>query len=108
MLKVPLSQVARRLLDDRPVRFGKLFDLPCTQEFNEQLKVLAHYAHIKKNLTTKVARHTFATIYLLLGGKVETLQQILAHSSIETTMIYVHILPEKKQEEINNFNQLME
>ena len=36
-------------------------------------------------------RHTFATMYLRAGGGVRQLQDILGHSKIETTMIYVHL-----------------
>ena len=36
-------------------------------------------------------RHTFATMYLRTGGGVRQLQDILGHTKIETTMIYVHL-----------------
>ena len=36
-------------------------------------------------------RHTFATGYLVRGGRIEKLQQILGHSRIETTQIYLHM-----------------
>lgn len=38
-------------------------------------------------------RHTFATEFLRAGGTVWELQARLGHSSIETTMIYVHMTP---------------
>ena len=36
-----------------------------------------------------VLRHTFATMYIIGGGDVYSLQQILGHSKVETTMLYV-------------------
>lgn len=36
-------------------------------------------------------RHTFATMYLRGGGGIRQLQQIMGHTRIETTMIYVHL-----------------
>ena len=36
-------------------------------------------------------RHTFGTFYIRAGGGVRQLQQIMGHSRIETTMIYVHL-----------------
>lgn len=36
-------------------------------------------------------RHTFATLYYANGGKLAALQQILGHTSINTTMVYVHL-----------------
>ena len=34
-------------------------------------------------------RHTFATMYIIAGGDVYSLQQILGHAKVETTMLYV-------------------
>lgn len=59
---------------------------------NETIKEIANFLGIKKHITCHVARHTFATNYLRKGGKVEHLQLLLAHSDIQTTMIYVHIV----------------
>jgi len=36
-------------------------------------------------------RHTFATMYIRHGGKIEALQRILGHQDLKTTMIYVHL-----------------
>ncbi len=36
-------------------------------------------------------RHTFATQYIRNGGNVRILQEILGHSNLSTTMIYVHL-----------------
>ena len=36
-------------------------------------------------------RHAFATNYLRSGGQLVTLQKILGHRTIRTTMIYVHL-----------------
>ena len=36
-------------------------------------------------------RHTFGTFYIREGGGVRQLQQIMGHTRIETTMIYVHL-----------------
>lgn len=58
---------------------------------NRNLKDIAKICGIKKRLYFHVGRHTFATNYLLKGGKVENLQILLAHSKITTTMKYVHV-----------------
>jgi integrase len=36
-------------------------------------------------------RHTFASQYLMAGGSIAALQQMLGHASVETTMIYAHL-----------------
>lgn len=38
-----------------------------------------------------VLRHTFATLFVKSGGNVRVLQQILGHTDLKTTMIYVHL-----------------
>lgn len=43
-------------------------------------------------ITAHSLRHTAATINLLAGGTLEETQQLLRHSSINTTMIYSHAL----------------
>jgi site-specific recombinase XerD len=50
----------------------------------------AKLAGIQKRVTCHTLRHTGATGFLNAGGHVEDAQQILGHSSIATTMIYLH------------------
>ena len=61
------------------------------------MKDIAIACGIRKNLTMHVARHTFATEYLRNGGHVHVLQQLMGHSKITTTMIYVHVDSEMKR-----------
>jgi len=55
--------------------------------YNEQLKVVAEKAKIKKNLSMHIARHSFGNIS---GDKIspQLLQLIYRHSDIKTTMNY--------------------
>lgn len=62
------------------------------QAINRELKFIAKAAGITTLMTYHVSRHTFATNFLMSGGTVENLQKILGHSSVEETMIYVHIV----------------
>ncbi len=41
-----------------------------------------------------VLRHTFASHFIMQGGDIRTLQQILGHSSLQMTMRYAHLAPE--------------
>lgn len=70
------------------------------QRINDDLKEIMYFLGIKKRITFHCARHTFATNYLRLGGKVEVLQVILGHSRIDETMIYVHIIEQEREESI--------
>lgn len=70
------------------------FELPIisNQQYNIMLKVAAQYAKIDKNLTTHVARHTFAVFALNNGVSIEVVAKMLGHSNIRTTQIYAKVL----------------
>lgn len=77
------------------------YDFKSEQKINFQLKSIASFLGIKKRLFFHVARHSFATNYLESGGKIENLQVILGHTSIVTTMKYVHVLKENAALTVN-------
>lgn len=41
-----------------------------------------------------VLRHTFASHFIMNGGNIRTLQQLLGHSSLNVTMRYAHLSPD--------------
>ena len=53
---------------------------------------------LDKNISFHTLRHSFATYYLMNGGNIITLKNMLGHSHLNTTNIYLHIA--------QNFNQL--
>ena len=94
VVSVPLPQDSWILIENKK---GSLFSPPTNQECNRRMKDIAIACGIRKNLTMHVARHTFATEYLRKGGHVHVLQQLMGHSKITTTMIYVHVDKEAKK-----------
>ncbi|MFN4257267.1 MAG: tyrosine-type recombinase/integrase [Saprospiraceae bacterium] len=104
VLKVPLSDLAKSIIHDLPRSRDKIFQCKADAVTNRLLKVVQREAGISQLLTFHVSRHTFATVYLALGGKVHVLQKIMGHSKIETTMIYVHVAHEQKVEDMKRFD----
>lgn len=76
------------------------------QKINKALKEIANICSIKKKLHFHIARHSFATNFLRLGGKIEDLQIIMDHSDLSTTMIYVHIVKAESVESMYLMDKL--
>lgn len=56
---------------------------------NKDLKIIAELAKISKVLTMHVARHTFAFIASEANKPLATIQNLLGHSDLTTTKIYI-------------------
>lgn len=62
--------------------------------FAKALSAAARRAGIQRRITPHSLRHSFATAYLLNGGAIHELQDLLGHASIATTSVYLHCLPQ--------------
>ena len=71
------------------------------------MKEIAKIAKIDKNLTLKVGRHTFATIFLRKTKDLATLKEIMGHSEFKETLVYAHVIDDSKIEGVKTaFNSL--
>lgn len=68
------------------------------QSIRRMLKKYTKQAGIERNITPHMFRHSFATYLIEEGVDVSCVQQILGHSSIKTTQIYIHIAAKKQAE----------
>lgn len=94
---------------------GKQRIVPISQELETMIKsdtsdalfqvdyetFCAKLRQVKKDLpsgqATHVLRHTFASHFMMNGGNIVALQQILGHANIQQTMAYAHLAPDYLQ-----------
>ena len=56
-------------------------------------------AKVTKRVTSHTFRHSFATHLLQANYDICTIQEMLGHSDVRTTMIYTHCVPSKTAKE---------
>lgn len=92
----PLLKIGRdytkRVVRDRAIKIQE-------RRINLALKVVARRAGISKVISTHIARHTFARVMIERVDNVKTLMDLMGHSKLATTQIYVEEFNQKRQDE---------
>jgi len=87
---------------------------PCNSEYlfvNKNCKPLSRISAFKitkkyLNVSPHVLRHSFATALVLGGADLRVVQELLGHSSLNTTQIYTHIQKENLKETVLKYHPL--
>jgi site-specific recombinase XerD len=103
IVSLMLNKKALQYMQEDGDLFAKVYT---NQAGNKYLKEAARACGIKKNVSWHIARHTFATAFLTLGGDITVLQSVLGHSKITDTQIYGKIIDLKKDEQMGLFDKL--
>lgn len=64
---------------------------------NKAIKMAVNKAGIAKRISAHTFRHSFATHLLQRGVDIRTIQALLGHNDVATTMIYTHVLQQGGQ-----------
>ena len=78
---IPLSPLAEYILD----KYNYQLPVPSNVKMNAYLKEIQDLSGITKKLTTHVARHTAATLFLNNGTSLDSVAAILGHASTKMT-----------------------
>jgi site-specific recombinase XerD len=64
---------------------------------NQAIKVAVRRAGLTTHISAHTLRHAVATHLLPRGTDIRTIQQLLGHNDVATTMIYTHVLQQGGQ-----------
>jgi integrase/recombinase XerD len=105
---VPLAPVATQALEMYLAEQTMASSYLWLNYRGEQLSRISAYKIVKKYLgvSPHVLRHSFASSLIIGGADLRVVQELLGHSSLETTQIYTHIQKQNLAETMASFHPL--
>lgn len=88
-------------------RYGWQIPKMNNTKYNEMLKVMGEMLGLTKRLTSHMARHTFATMMLRHGAKIENVSRMLGHTNITQTQRYAKVLAQSVHDDFDMMERLI-
>ena len=70
------------------------------QTLGRNIKVASQKINLNKRVTSHIFRHSYATHLLQADIDLRSIQELLGHKSVETTMIYTHVVSEMNKAKV--------
>lgn len=101
--------IFRELLQGAPLSNERLLKTKISSRnayLNKVIKQIIKACEIDKSISFHCARHTFATVGLTIGIRIEVLQKLLGHKNLKETQIYAKIVDEQKSDAMKLFDSI--
>jgi integrase len=107
---IPIHEAAWALIDDRAIHRREELVFPLLSatltDTNKYLKRWARLAGVDRKIGWHMARHTFATLALDGGANIRAVQELLGHTDLATTAVYLKATDRAKREAVEGLPEV--
>lgn len=101
-VEIEIHESAKHLLGEPKAKDEFVFKLPSHTACLKNLKRWAKNAGINKHISFHCARHTYASNLLFFGADLNTVRDLMGHSSLRYVQLYTRVVDSMKQKAISN------